>query len=433
MASIKKTLPVPSGWPERPDAAAYHGLAGEIVMAIAPHTEADPVAVLVQLLVAYGAQVGRGAWFEVEAARHYPNEFAVLVGDSSRSRKGTALGHVKRLLGEVEENFPSRVKKGLSSGEGVVWMLRDPSGSDPGAPDRRLLVTETEFSKVLTGRELSSLSPVLREAWDGEDLETLTRNSPLRATGAHLALIGHITATELRHCSTTLSIANGLLNRFLFVACRRTQLLPHGGGEKNPLAKTGLKVPLAQALERARCAGELRFHAGAKKHWTASYEEMAQGPTDGVTAALAARAEAHTMRLALTYALLDGASSITAEHLQAALALWDYAARSAEWALGGATGDPLAELIHHHMEENPGGLALTQLHGLLNNNYTSAQIKDALKALEKAGRAECTKRKNPKGGRPAEIWKATTPDTATTPQTATTPKRNGRPILTRVA
>jgi hypothetical protein len=99
MTSIRKILPVPSGWPEPPAAAAYHGLAGEIVWAVAPHTEADPVAVLVQLLVAYGALVGGGAWFEVEADRHYPNEFAVLVGDSAVSRKGSALGHVKRLFG----------------------------------------------------------------------------------------------------------------------------------------------------------------------------------------------------------------------------------------------------------------------------------------------------------------------------------------------
>ena len=66
-ASIRKVLPAPVGWPEPPAPAAYHGLAGEIVQAIAPHTEADPVAVLVQLLVACGALIGRGAWFEVEA------------------------------------------------------------------------------------------------------------------------------------------------------------------------------------------------------------------------------------------------------------------------------------------------------------------------------------------------------------------------------
>jgi hypothetical protein len=420
MTAIREILPVPSGWPEPPDAAAYHGLPGEIVWAIAPHTEADPVAVLVQLLVAYGALIGGGAWFTVERTRHYPNEFAVLIGDSAVSRKGTALGHVKQLLGEVQEDFPSRMKKGLSSGEGVVYLLRDRQGEDPGAPDRRLLITEPEFSRVLQGRELSLLSPILRQAWDGEDLETLTRNRPLHATGAHLALIGHITATELRHCSTTLSIANGFLNRFLFVSCRRTQLLPDGG-DVDPLANTGLKDRLAQALDHARGAGELRFDSGAKRHWRTTYKKMSKRPMEGVTGALTARAEAHSIRLALIYALLDGASSIKVEHLKAGLALWEYAARSAEWALGEATGVPFAEQIHGHMVDNPGGVPLTQLHELLNNNHTSAELREALRALEHAGRAECRKKKNPKGGRPAEIW------------TAITPERTASPVLARVA
>jgi hypothetical protein len=409
MPSIREMLPVPEGWPEPPEEDAYYGLAGDIVNTLAPHTEADPVAVLVQLLVACGALVGRGAWFEVEATRHYANEFAVLVGDSALSRKGSALGHVKRLLGEVEEDFPSRMKKGLSSGEGVVWSLRDRHGEDPDASDHRLLVTEPEFSRVLSGRELSSLSPVLREAWDGEDLGTLTRNSPLSATGAHLALIGHITAAELRHCSTTISIANGFLNRFLFVACRRTQLLPEGG-QRDPLAKTPLKGALALALEHARGAGELRLHSDAKKLWKARYKQMSKRSMEGVTGALTARAEAHSIRLALIYALLDGASAIKREHLQAAFALWEYAARSAVWALGDATGDPLAEMIHRTLLDNPAGLTLTQLHELGQRNRPAAQIKEALAALKEAERAETRKRKSPTGGRPAELWIAITPE-----------------------
>jgi hypothetical protein len=68
-------LEPPAGWPAVPNAAAYHGLAGRIVGRIAPHTEADPVAILAQLLVAFGAAVGRGAWFEVEATRHHANQF----------------------------------------------------------------------------------------------------------------------------------------------------------------------------------------------------------------------------------------------------------------------------------------------------------------------------------------------------------------------
>jgi len=53
-----------------------------------------------------------------------------------------------------------------------------------------------------------------------------------------------------------------------------------------------------------------------------------------------------SIRLALLYALLDGQRHIQPPHLQAALALWDYAARSAAWALGQTTGDPLAEQLH---------------------------------------------------------------------------------------
>ena len=49
------TLPAPAAWPEPPAADAFHGLPGAIVQEVAPHTEADPVATLAQLLVCCGA------------------------------------------------------------------------------------------------------------------------------------------------------------------------------------------------------------------------------------------------------------------------------------------------------------------------------------------------------------------------------------------
>ena len=85
-------LPAPAGWPAPPAPAAYHGLLGEIVSRIEPETEADPVAILAQLLVCFGAAVGRGAYFQVEATRHHPQEFVLIVGESATSRKGTQLG-----------------------------------------------------------------------------------------------------------------------------------------------------------------------------------------------------------------------------------------------------------------------------------------------------------------------------------------------------
>jgi hypothetical protein len=84
-------LPTPEGWPRPPSEAAYHGLAGAIVEKIAPNTEADPVAILTQLLVCCRALIGRGAYFQVEATRHHPNEFLLLVGETARARKAAPL------------------------------------------------------------------------------------------------------------------------------------------------------------------------------------------------------------------------------------------------------------------------------------------------------------------------------------------------------
>ena len=118
-------------------------------------------------------------------------------------------------MGGADPGFQRRLSTGLSSGEGVVWAVRDPQDSDPGAADKRLLVLEPEFASVLkaASREISTLSPTLRNAWDGRPLQLLTRTAPVRATDTHISLIGHITVQELRRHATSIEIANGFLNR----------------------------------------------------------------------------------------------------------------------------------------------------------------------------------------------------------------------------
>ena len=75
-------------WPDPPEAPAFHGLAGRVVAAIMPHTEADPVAVLGQFLVGFGCAVGVGPHTQVGATRHTAKEFVALVGKTSKARKG---------------------------------------------------------------------------------------------------------------------------------------------------------------------------------------------------------------------------------------------------------------------------------------------------------------------------------------------------------
>jgi hypothetical protein len=400
------TIPPPAGWPEPPAAAAYHGVCGEIVSKLAPETEADPVAILTQLLVAAGSVIGRGAFFQVEATLHHPNEFLVLVGDSAKARKGSSFDHVARLLAGADPSFPTRITTGLSTGEGVVWAVRDHTEQDRGAADKRLLVIEPEFVSVLkqTMRDISTLSPTLRSAWDGRPLQLLTRTAPARATDAHISVIGHITATELRRHTTTVELANGFINRFILAACRRVRLLPEGG-KPDPLARTGLTRYLQAALQHARTAGQLRFDPQARELWWHTYPQLSE-PQPGLAGHITARSEAHAVRLALIYALLDGATEIQPQHLAAALALWDYAARSAAWAIGHtATGDQLAEQIHAALTRSPDGLTRTQLRDLCHRNQPAERLEQALANLAAAGRA--THQRTLTAGRPAELWTAT--------------------------
>ena len=398
-------LAPPAGWPAPPDPAVYHELPGEIVARIAPHTEADPVAILTQLLVAFGAAVGRSAYFQVEATLHYTNEFMCLVGDSSRARKGSSWDHVRRLIIGADPSLESRVLTGLSSGEGVIWAVRDPNGQDPGHSDQRLLVIEPEFASTLkaSSREISTLSPTLRSAWDARPLAILTRTAPARASSAHVALIGHITQHELRRHTTSLELSNGYMNRVLLIACRRQRLLPEGG-DPDPLHNTGLDRLLAAALKQARRSGQVRLDDHARELWHHAYRQLAAEPQDGVLAQITARAEAHVIRLALLYTLADGERQITTAHLTAALALQNYAARSAAWALTGATGDPLAEQIHATLRQHPGGLTRSQISHNLNHNQPAGQIDHALHALHTAGHAIPSQ--IPTGGRPAQLWTA---------------------------
>src|SRR5439155_13329044 len=121
--------------------------------------ESDLVALLVQFLVGFGNLVGREPYFAVEADRHHANEFALLVGESSRGRKGTAWGNARRPLRAVDPEWAdTRHQSGLSSGEGLIWAVRDPIQArsairekgrvvgyedveeDPGVADKRLQV-----------------------------------------------------------------------------------------------------------------------------------------------------------------------------------------------------------------------------------------------------------------------------------------------------
>ncbi|MGH9188023.1 MAG: DUF3987 domain-containing protein, partial [Acidimicrobiales bacterium] len=318
--------------------------------------------------------------------------------------------HVERIFAEVDPAWAeARLVSGLSSGEGLIWKVRDAvdtrgDGDHNHEGDKRLLVLEAEFASVLkmTAREGSTLSPVVRNAWDGKVLQTLTKNSPARATAAHVSIVGHITCDELIRLLTGTEAANGFLNRFLLFAVHRSKLLPEGGNI-DAIDWAPMLSRLSAAVEGGRRAGRLAFDDTARQRWWDLYPALTE-PAPGLVGAVTARAEAHVVRLALLYALLEGADHIGLAHLDAAVALWSYAAASARWVFGDSLGDPLADEIYRALLEEPDGLTRSAIRDLFSRNRRSKDIGHALDRLAATGRISVERHQQ--RGRPAELWRA---------------------------
>ena len=85
------------------------------------------------------------------------------------------------------------------------------------------------------------------------------------------------------------------------------------------------------------------------------------------------RAEAHTIRLALIYALLDSSAQIARPHLDAALALWRYTRDSTHWVFGDSLGDPTADDIWALAKERAHGISRTEVRDLFSRNKKPAR------------------------------------------------------------
>ena len=309
-----------------------------------------------------------------------------------------------------------RLKGGLSSGEGLINEVRDERREwnrkegreeivDPGIADKRLMIVEAEFASALAVMERAgnTLSSHIRRAWDGDKLSTITRNSPLCATGAHISIVGHITIDELRARLTRTEAANGFANRFQFPLVRRSKELPFGGSlDHSVTLKFGEQ--LHEKIVSAQALGRVEMTQAAREQWAAVYSKLSAAQP-GLLGAVVARGEAQVVRLALIYALLDSSGQIDVPHLEAALAVWEYCEASAAFVFGDLLGDPVADEIARALQHaGAQGMTRTAIRDLFGRNRSGDRISAALALLATRGRARMETRGT--GGHPVELWVA---------------------------
>ncbi len=395
---------------------ARYGFLGRYVAAVEPWSEADPAAILMQALATIGSIVGPSVHAVAGDAEHPARLNVLTVGPTGKGRKDTAGRPALRLAGLVDRYL--NIAEGLSSGEGLIWAVRDPIEKmapvgrgaerhlemqlvDEGVSDKRLLVRESEFAQVLrmSQRDGNILSQVVRRAWETGDLRTLTKNEPARATGAHIVITGNITRDELLRYLDRTEVASGFMNRFLPCAARRVKLLPDGEGVPADVL-AGLAREVQPVIPWAADRRQLHRDEDASRIWHSVYERLSDGHP-GLMGAATSRAEAYVLRLSVAYAILDRSEAIRAPHLMAALAVWQYAVDSARWVFGDATGDPVADAIMAALVAR-GSMTRTDIGDLFGRHVQRATIERALAGLEAGGRVRCTREMT--GGRPSERW-----------------------------
>ena len=387
-----------------PDPKVYQGWLGETSLSLTQTSEADPVAVLATLMAGFGVMAGPGPFSQISDDRHPALIWPLIMGHTGIGRKGTSLNVAMRLLKAADPQFcAENVTSGLSSGEGLIAAVVDEDEGEAGGKLR--LVIETEYSDTMrrSSREGNTLSGVLRQAWEGDDLATLTRDS-LHATAPHIGILAHITPGEFRMCASGADMAGGTYNRFLPVYSERSKEIPDGEGAPDELIDTRAAT-LREAAKHARDIRRTPLTDGAREFWgDVVYPALSGGGhNEGAVAQFTARATPYARRAAMLYALADGESAVDVAHLEAAYALVGYARATAAHVLGTGTGDArLDKLIVALDAAGAQGLTRTQISNLYSGKLTRPQLDDVLaKAEALPGVTRTQVRGN---GRPTDRW-----------------------------
>ena len=401
-------------WLPTLDEAVFDCYLGYLVRQIEPTSEADPVAILASLLCFAGVHLGRDPHVRAGDDPHPLLVWPLIIGHTNTGKKGTSWSAARRLIADTDLTFATaNIKSGLTSGEGLAqrFALSDDGEPDPDAEPRdlRLLAFENEWGGVMAKmrREGNSLSAILRQAWEGGDLSTLTVNARI-APESHVGILAHITPDEFRAKLSDADMAGGTYNRFLPLAVAWSKALPDSVGA-DPGLLTSLAADFADRLDTGGRLGALDLAEEARPLWRELYLEFNTDTHHPRVAQFVSRALPYCKRIAGIHAALDGEPAIHAVHLHAAAALVRYSIDSAR-ALFVDTATP-AKLTAWITEAGETGRTKTDITSGFYKGKPPADLAAILDQLIHAGRVTLTQRRPPGGkGRTTTVYTARSPD-----------------------
>jgi hypothetical protein len=326
------------------------------------------------------------------------------------------MGVVRAVMRDVDADWVRWCRTpNLVSGEGLIDRVRDDvyrvmvnkkTGEpenvlvEPGVEDKRLLCEIQELAGTMrAGRsERSTLFQCMREAWDGVDLATMSKNSRRTATEPHISVVAHITPEELSKLQTDAEIYGGTWNRFLWIASKRARLRPHGGDFDD---LRDLQDRVRSVVNHARNVGRMKRSQAADRIWEEEYYRRAEIRAGGVVGAIIGRAEPQLLRLSMLAALCRREDVVDAEDLTAAVDLWRYVDETVRM-LFASCEDPLVARIIDTIRAEP-GISRSTLHRLTAKAMSADRFVAALERAAATGAVESDRLET--GGRPREVWR----------------------------
>ena len=367
------------------------GILGRFIKSETEFSEAPPIGILANLITRLSADIGRTCFIRAEHKKMHLRINWLCAGPTALGRKGTAAAVAtavrdaaferqgqasavpasmtsRTLPASADAMLPARTETSLATGEGLIAMLRTSARKEdtadfkpPGLIDNRLLVDAQEFAGVLkkaSGKE-ATLSPRLREAWDGDTLSNTSAANAMQAERPHVVVNASVPDSELVRLLTgdsAVEASNGLLNRFIITYQRRDKIVAdRAAGARWVFEQMADAYLVAVATA---CGHESRYSVTDESSVEITMSEPARAgyrewylATQGRAAAayvqaLLAREADYLQRYAALLALLRGCLCIEAADIEAAKLLLDYWRGSLEFIFSQGQQTAAEELMH---------------------------------------------------------------------------------------
>lgn len=341
------------GTPPTLNGAAKIGLIHDTVEYFESHSGADYEPLALGLVTALGVFIGNQLWIPIPAPeKQFTKLFGLIVGPSSSGKEQVIRWPLELLQHLNQDWVRDRTLWGVSSGEGLVEAIQTiDDNEDKWGSEGQALIALGEIGQMMVQlrREGSTTGTIMCRAWDDDGrIQVPTRQKPVDLAQSHIGLIGLTTLEQYKKYFDDTVWENGFGNRFLIAVNSGTKKPSSYSSVLNGLEFNQLLASWQRTLQPTS-HGAIRMSANGQAYWDNNIDGLWQLEREGGDKS--GRTRAKVLRLAMIYALADGAQAIGEVHLRAGVAWVDYHTDVVDYLDSAGTDE--SDILRQYFEDHP--------------------------------------------------------------------------------